>query len=88
MYVYALPLDIDGAHEDFCLHTEQGADHCRRQSVLACAGFGDELGFAHVFCEQTLAERVVHLVSAAVHEVFALDIDLKAEMFAETPGVV
>ena len=40
--------DIDGAHENLGFHAEQRPDHGGCQAVLAGAGFGDELLFAHV----------------------------------------
>ena len=56
--------------------------------MLACAGFGDEFGFAHIFGEQSLAEGVIDLVCAAVKEVFAFEIYFEADVFAETFGVI
>ena len=84
MNVDALTLDVGYAHKDFCLHTEQHPDHSSSQSVLACAGLGDKLCFAHIFCEQPLAERVVHFVCAAVKQVFTFEIYLKACILAES----
>ena len=66
--VDALALDVDGAHEDLGLHAQQRADHRGGQAMLACAGLGDQLGLAHVLGEQTLAQRVVDLVRAAVEQ--------------------
>ncbi len=69
--VDALPLDIGDAHEDFGLHPEQGADHSSGQAVLSGAGLGDQFGFAHIFRQKTLAQRIVNFVRAAVQQVFA-----------------
>ena len=46
--------------------------------MLACAGFGDEFGFAHIFGKQSLAERIIDFVCAAVEQVFAFEIDLES----------
>ena len=84
--VYALTFGIHCAHENLRLHPEQRPNHRRCQAVLAGTGLRDELRFAHVLRQQSLAQGVIDLMSAAMQQVLALDIDLKADVFAETPG--
>ncbi len=86
--VDALALDVRDAHEDLRLHAQQRADHRGGQAVLARPGLRDELGLAHVLGEQSLAEAVVDLVGAAVQQVLALEVDLKAHVLAESLGMV
>ena len=66
------------AHVDHAIESKQRADSCRRDAVLAGAGFGDDALFTHSPREQHLAERVVDLVSARVQEIFAFQINLRA----------
>jgi hypothetical protein len=70
-----LPRDVDLAHIDDALKTEQGADGCRRHAVLAGAGLGDDPLLAHPLGKETLAERVVDLVRAGVREILPLQVN-------------
>ena len=73
--VERLPLDIVGAHVDFGLESEQGADHCRGDPMLAGPGLGDQAGLAHALGEQALGQHLVGFVRAAVEQILALQID-------------
>ena len=77
-----------GAHVDDALQAEQRAGGGRRDAVLAGAGLGDDPVLAHPFGQQRLAERVVELVRAGVHEVFALEPDLAAGELGQPLGQV
>ena len=57
--------------------------------MLACTGFGNDPGLAHVICEQRLPHRVVDLVRPGVVEVFTLEQDTGATRdFCEPAGVI
>ena len=60
----------------------------RRDAVLAGAGLGDDPLLAHPLRQQRLAERVVELVRAGVHEVLALEPDLAAGELRQALGEV
>ncbi len=86
-HVRRLALDVFGAHIDAAFQAEQRAGQRRRDAVLACAGFRDDLGFAHALGQQRLAQHLVGLVCAAVQQVFTLQIKLGVaaggEVFAQ-----
>ena len=86
--VEALPAHVLFAHVDGAIEAEQRADRGRRDAVLARAGFGDDAALAHAPGEQRLAEAVIDLVRAGVEQVFALDVDLRAEIRREAARVV
>ncbi|MNG91199.1 hypothetical protein D3C79_501060 [compost metagenome] len=44
--------------------------------MLACAGFRDDLGFAHAFGKQRLAQYLVGLMGTAVQQIFTLQVEL------------
>ena len=46
--------------------------------MLAGAGFSNDAGFTHALSQQGLAQHLVALVSAAVHQVFTLKQDTRA----------
>jgi hypothetical protein len=84
-----LPLAIDRAHVDHALHAEHGTHRGGGDAVLAGARLGDDPLFAHAFCQEDLAHRVVDLVRAGVEQVLALEIDLRATQFTSEPlGVI
>ena len=56
--------------------------------MLAGAGLGDDPRLAHPLGEQALAERVVELVRARVHQVLALEPDRAAGRLGQALGVV
>ena len=76
--VERLPGDIDLAHVDDAIESEQRAGGRRSHAVLTGAGFGDDPLLAHSFRQQCLAERVVDLVGAGVGEILTLQIDARA----------
>src|SRR3954447_15505232 len=57
-------------------------------AVLAGARLGDDARLAHALREQALAERVVELVRARVHEVLALEPHGVADRGGQALGVV
>ena len=62
---------------------------CKRNSVLACARFCDNLFLAHKFGKETFAHAVIKLVRACVVKVFTLQIDLAvSEKLGEALAVV
>ena len=80
-----LTFDVLRAHVDAALQTEEGACERRRHAVLSGARFGDDAGLAHAAGQQSLSEHLVGLVSPAVHEVFALQINDGLRAFGEAP---
>ena len=66
------------AHVDDALQAEQRARRRGGHAVLARAGLGDDPRLAHALGQQALAERVVELVRARVHQVLALEPDRPA----------
>ena len=76
------------AHIDDALQAELGADRRRRHAMLPRAGLGDDAPLAHARGEQPLPERVVDLVRAGVGEVFALEVDARANAPREPFGEI
>ena len=76
--VQRLATHVLGAHVDMALEAEQRARGRRGDTVLTCAGFGDDALLAHSLREQRLTERVVDLVRAGVRQVLALEQDADA----------
>ena len=70
--------DVDLAHVDFTLHAEIGRRSGERHAMLTGAGFGHQLGFAHVLGEERFGHTVVEFMSAGMVQVFALGVDLRA----------
>jgi hypothetical protein len=64
-----------GAHVDDALEAETRADGRGRDAVLAGARLGDDALLAEAAREDRLAQRVVELVCARVHQVLALEVD-------------
>ena len=75
LHVGPLAAHVLGAHVDDALQPEQRARGRGRDAVLAGAGLGDDARLAHALGQQALAERVVELVRARVHQVLALEPD-------------
>ena len=61
-----LAAHVFGAHVDYALEAEQGADGGGGDSMLTSAGFGDHAMLAHAFDEQALSEAIVDLVRAGI----------------------
>jgi hypothetical protein len=76
-----LAFDVFAAHVDHAFQAVAGADGGGGHAVLACAGFGNDAGFAHALGEHGLANGVVDLVRARMVEVFSLEKDLRATHF-------
>ena len=51
--------------------------------MLAGTGLGDDARLAHALCQQCLTEYLIGLVSAAVHQIFAFEIQLGFRAFRE-----
>ena len=60
--VQCLAFDVDSAHVNDAVHTEQGRRRSGRDAVLTSPGFGDEACFSHPSGEHGLADDVVDLV--------------------------
>ena len=73
--VRRLAADVLAAHVDDALEPEARADRGGRDAVLARAGLGDDPRLAEPLRDQDLAERVVQLVRARVHQILALQVD-------------
>jgi len=56
--------------------------------VLSGSGLCNDTAFAHPLCEQGLSDSVVDFVCAGVVEVFPLEVDIGAVLFAQTVGAV
>ena len=85
--VESLAGHVFGAHVDGAFEAEMRGDGGRGDSVLACAGFGDDARLLHLHGEEALADGVVDLVCAGVEQVFALEIDARAsEMIGQAFG--
>ena len=88
LHVGQLAADVLRAHVDDALQAEQRAGGGGRDAVLAGAGLGDDPRLAHALGQQALAERVVELVRARVHQVLALEPDRAPGGLGEALGVV
>jgi hypothetical protein len=81
-----LPRDVDLAHVDDALETEQGADGRRRHAMLPGTGLGDDPLLAHPFGKETLTECIVDLVCAGVRQILTLEVDPgAAAQFGQVP---
>src|ERR1700682_1031528 len=60
--VERLPLHVDAAHVDDALITEARRDRGGGDTMLPCAGLGDDARLAHAACEENLAECVIDFV--------------------------
>ena len=72
LHVGLLAAHVLRAHVDDALQPEQRAGRGGGHAVLPGARLGDDPRLAHAVGEQALADRVVELVRAGVHEVLAL----------------
>ena len=68
--------NVDLTHVDIAFQAEVSRRGCKRNAMLTCARFGNELLLAHVLCKQALAHAVVELVRTGVVEVLTLEVDL------------
>jgi hypothetical protein len=73
------PSDVDRPHIDDALQAELGAQGGGGDAVHAGASLGDDARLAHAARQHDLAQHIVHLVSAGVIEVLALEVDFRAE---------
>ena len=80
--VGALALDVLAAHVHHALQAVAGADGGGGHAMLAGTGFGNHTWLAHALGQHGLADGVVDLVCAGVVEVFALEENLRATLFA------
>ena len=80
-HVRALAGDVVGAHIHHAFHAQQRADCRRCDSVLACAGFGDNPFFAHPLRQQTLTQRIIDFMCAGVGQILALQPNLRSTTF-------
>ena len=87
-HVGRLPFYVDLAHVDHALHSHQGADGGRGHAVLSGSGLGYDARLAHLPGYQYLPHGVVDFVGAGVGQVLALEEDVGAVFFGETPGQV
>ena len=69
-----LAADVLAAHVDDAFEPEARANGCRRDAVLAGARLSDDPLLSEPLRDQHLAERVVDLVRARVHQVLALQV--------------
>ena len=76
--IQPLALHVLGAHVNGAGEAEPRGDRCRRDSMLARAGFRDHALLAHAHGEQALAEAVIDFVRAGVQQIFALDVNSRA----------
>ena len=88
LHVGHLAAHVLRAHVDDALEPEQRARRRGGDAVLAGARLGDDPRLAHALGQQALAERVVELVRARVHQVLALEPDRAAGGLGEPLGVV
>ena len=88
LHVGRLAADVLGAHVDDALQSQQRAGRRAGDAVLAGAGLRDDPVLAHALGQQRLAERVVELVRAGVHEVLALEPQLATGQLREALGEV
>ena len=72
VHVERLALGVLATHVHHALHVEQRRGRGGCHAVLPGARFGNQARFAHLFCQQRLAQHVVDLMCAGVVEVFAL----------------
>ena len=80
--------DVDAAHVDVAVETEQRAGGRAGDAMLTRAGLGDDPLLAHPLSQQRLTERVVDLVRAGVRQVLALEVNLRAaERLGQPTGV-
>ena len=72
--VWRLTFNIFRPHVNAALQAQQRAGQRRGHAVLTGAGFGNNFGFAHPFCQQRLAEHLISLMRAAVQQIFTFEI--------------
>jgi len=74
-----LAFHIHRAHVNGAVHAQLRRRRRRGYAMLAGARFRDQLPLAHLFRQQGLAESVVHLMRAGMHQVFPFEPQGKAE---------
>jgi hypothetical protein len=84
--VEGLARHIFGAHVNSALQAEMRSDSGGGDTMLACAGFGDDAWLAHLYSEKALADGVIYFVGAGVQQIFALQVDARAAEFGGETG--
>ena len=79
--VGSLLFDINRAHIDITFKSEICRCGSEVNTVLTCAGFCDDLLFAHVFSKEGFAHAVIELMRACVVKVLALYVELNVAVF-------
>ena len=74
-HVEPLPLDVLRAHVDSRFEAEQRADNRSRHAVLTSARLGNQPALPHAPGQQRLTKHLVGLVSTAVQQILALQVD-------------
>lgn len=76
-HVQLLSLAVHGAHIDDALHAKQGANGCRRHTMLPGARLRDDAVLADALRKEGLPHGIVDLVRARVGELLAFQPDLR-----------
>ena len=83
-HVGALAFDVDFTHVDGALEPELCRHGRGGDTMLSCAGLGNDPGLPHALDQEALAHYVVGLVGAGVVEVFPFDEDARpSEVFRQ-----
>ena len=85
LHIRVLTFYVGLAHVDDAPHVFQRADRSGSHTVLPCARFGDDTGFAHLLRDQNLSDRIVDLVRSGMVQVFAFEVDPAAVPFGQAP---
>jgi hypothetical protein len=73
---------------NFALDTDQSTGCGQGDTVLTSACLGEDLGFAHVFGQQGLAQTVIDFVGACMIQIFTLQKDSgTTNLFQQSFGV-
>src|SRR5690606_2919752 len=86
--VGSLAFHIHLAHIHHTLHSHECAHSSSSHTVLSGTGFCDDLLFTQTFCQENLADSVVHLVRSCMTKVFAFQVDLRFIFFRKPVGKI
>ena len=85
IYIQCLTLGILFSHKHFTFHSEECCDRSCCHTMLSGSCLRDQAFFAHSFCQQGLAKRIVQFMRSGMVQIFSFQINLRtSQIFCHT----